>query len=146
LRYTFKIDQRTMSKMTDDEARYTAKGDTAGAPHSPLQNDPPTYMEATAQEKQSHGFIIALEVALYIPFLAAATLLALATYSGNSLRPDFSVVKIRLPGNVFEPLYAVSQSLNSNSTSNSTIVRRDSSGYLSLGVWGWCLRDSDATR
>ena len=95
--------------------------------------------------------------ALLLPFLTAAMMLYLVTCSSSSLRPDFCVLKIALPSGVFDPLFQSAGPLaeDDSSTANassamlaSNFLRSDStlssSGFLSLDVWGWCLRDVDA--
>ena len=98
--------------------------------------------------------------ALLLPFLTALLMLYLVTCSSSSLRPDLCVLKIALPSSVFNPLYQSASSLaestdsatsNASSTALATIdIRSDdassSNGFLTLDVWGWCLRDVDAQK
>jgi hypothetical protein len=103
-------------------------------------DDPPSYSEATAIS--DHTMYCILQAALMVPFLVALTLLILITYSGDSLRPDLCVLRIALPSEVYNALFSAGETFT-----NSTYVKRDvTAGWLSLGVWGWCLRDIDAVK
>jgi hypothetical protein len=113
-------------------------------------------------------------VLLACPVLAAGIMLYLVTNSDDTLRMDMSAVKVQLPSNVFNPLWAMAQQIGrtSASTAGSGVnagggqvganmldsplrkraeqnsvggIQSDSTGVLGLSSWGWCLRD-EATK
>ena len=94
---------------------------------------------------------------LLLPLLSAVLLLFLITCSSSDLRADFSILKISVSGSDFDSLFTATEDASA-SAGNSTsvlanaaglggVVRRaESDGYLTLGIWGWCVRTKDSSK
>ena len=132
-----------------------------------IKKDPPSYEESQAQDrkdtdvekagesnkkKKSRGSCWAIwEAAPVIPLLTAVLLLFLITCSSSSLRADFAVLKVTLSSSDFSALYTATKSqpisTDNSSTSalevESSLTKRDDAGFLTLGIWGWCVVSND---
>lgn len=97
---------------------------------------------------------VAWGVVLVLPLLAATLLLFLITASSSDLRTDFAIVKISISQATFEALYSLVQNEPKSGpsaldqTKSLAGVRRapSSGGYMTLGVWGWCIKTSDSSK
>ena len=133
-----------------------------GSAPAPDATGPPPPLKATGDSvlRLSLPARIIWPIALLIPLGTAGALLYLVTCSSDSMRPDFGVVNIAVPPDVFDPLFQAASSMvqiGSQGSNASSLDGASSSGLLSfkrqtnvsggdicLGMWGWCLRTDDA--
>ena len=86
-----------------------------------------------------------------VPLLTGIFLLFVITASSPELRADFGVVKVGLSAGDYSALYSATLSAAKGSSGNSTValrslVERDDTGFLTLGIWGWCVRNADSSQ
>ncbi|RXK35660.1 hypothetical protein M231_07090 [Tremella mesenterica] len=124
--------------------------------HFPVNNDESDKGKWTASKIFWMGL-------LGLPLAVACTLMVLITASGSSWRNTFCIARISLPSDVYEPLLQAAQSTTGKSSTNNQSVTTslegrgeilavtgipataNVGGYLTLGVWGWCLSTGDDT-
>ena len=93
-----------------------------------------------------------------IPLLTGIFLLFIITASSSDLRADFGVIKVELSAGDYSALYSATLSSVKGDSANSTVaaqsmdadggglMERDETGYLTLGIWGWCVRNDDSSQ
>lgn len=98
---------------------------------------------------------LAWGLALVLPLLAATLLLFLMTASSEDLRTDFSIVKISISQGTVDALYGLLQNQPNDDKSTLEEVKdlsgvgkraTTSGGYMTLGVWGWCVKTADSSK
>lgn len=145
-------DRRELRDVLVEEEENTAPKRDSLPPYEELE-----YIQARPLVKDRQARLeTAVAIVIVTPLLAALVLLYLITSSSDSLRPKFCVIKVALPSNELDSLFQSATVLTqdtSATTGNATselpvnAFRRDDSvsgsGYLSLGLWGWCLKSND---
>ncbi|OXC69340.1 hypothetical protein AYX13_01900 [Cryptococcus neoformans] len=158
-------------KGSKGNSSYQSMEAQAGQSSSKLQpkiddaNDLDTQPFVATIPEFSKGKLLLWRLSIILPFLVAGCLLYLLTCSASSWRANWGSIKIELPSTEFEDLYASGSTIIRHS-SNSTSSRRDyanhvsakpihnkrvndtdnaSGGYLSLNMWGWCLKSIEQT-
>ena len=96
---------------------------------------------------------IAWSVMLALPLIAGVLLLFLVTCSTETLRKDFSVLKVAVSDSTLKGLFDTVQGVQDDDdeglASSSAATRRAAAaeaGYLTLGIWGWCVSDVEGDK
>ena len=102
---------------------------------------------------------IAWSCALGVPLFAAVLLLFLITASSSTLRVDFSVIKIDISSSTVDGLFEVMSKYQKNTgrgPGSGSVVdemkgavgigKRAGEGFMTLGIWGWCVATRDYSR
>jgi len=102
---------------------------------------------------------VAWSCALGVPLLAAVLLLFLITASSTTLRVDFSVIKIKVSSPTVDALFGVMNKYEGGSSgerSGGSVLesmagtvgmdKRAGEGFMTLGIWGWCVVTKDYTK
>nr|KIR50066.1 hypothetical protein I312_01161 [Cryptococcus bacillisporus CA1280] len=126
-------------------------------------NDLDTQPFVATNPEFSKKKLLLWRLSIVLPFLTAGCLLYLLTCSASSWRANWSSIKIELPSTDFDDLYASGSTITGQS-SNGLSSRRDFAtymsaksihykrandindvlgGYLSLNLWGWCLKSTE---
>ena len=135
-------------------------------------SSPPTYDESQAQssedkhsdpekgrtknDKNKKTLTSWWSLAPVVPLLTGIFFLFVVTASSSELRADVGVVKIGLSAGDYPALYSATLSAAHGSSGNSTVaarsmdgralMKRDDTGFLTLGIWGWCVRNADSSQ
>ena len=83
-----------------------------------------------------------------LPLLTGVLLLFIITCSTSDLRADFGVIKVLLPSGDYSALYSATLGKQTDGTTKRYTgpSKREDAGYLTLGIWGWCVRNADSSQ